>query len=97
MPLELDLANALYNAMTEDPVTMEMELDYDLADQTAGRREYMRRGGWGDPQLPRETAKQRSDYAWRLKRQRELARQLEAQGIAPYLPGGEFATEENTR
>lgn len=62
-------------------------VNYDLADQTAGRRAYR---GWGEGNLTRESQRLRSDYAQKLKMQQKLADELRNTGLGAYLPGGEF-------
>jgi len=88
--LNYDWFNELYNYV-EPPVTLEEgAVNYDLADQTAGRRAYR---GWGEGNLTRESKRLRSDYAQKLKLQQKLADELRNQGIGAYLPGGEFTKE----
>jgi len=80
---ESEWFNLMYNSLTRDPVTA--DVGYDMADQTRGRAEYERAGGWGNPQVPPGAAQQRADYANRLKMQRKLAEELRNQGAAGHV------------
>lgn len=86
--------NRLYRKMNpETGVQFDPEsIDYNLADQSAGRDAYTE---WGNPPIPDQRL--RSKYAQKLKMQQKLADELRNQGVGAYLPGGEFATEENTK
>lgn len=71
-------------------------IDYDMADTKASDAQYARHGGWGDPEYPWREKRRRDLFSAELRRQRQLADELRT-GIGAYLPGGGFATEENTR
>lgn len=71
-------------------------IDYDMGDASAGRDAYMRAGGWGNPEYPWREQRPRAEYGAKLRKQQRLADELRT-GIDAYLPGGGFATEENTR
>ena len=71
-------------------------VNYDLGDASASRDAYRNAGGWGDPEYPWREQRPRAEYGAKLRRQQRLADELRT-GIDAYLPGGGFATEENTR
>lgn len=72
------------------------EINYDMADPKASSAQYQIHGGWGDREYPWREEKRRAEFSGELRRQRKLANELRT-GIGAYLPGGGFATEENTR
>lgn len=87
--------NALYNDMNpETGVQFDPHsINYDMSDQAAGRKAYR---GWGDPEYPWREQRPRAEYAQKLKMQQKLADELRS-GLGAYLPGGGFATDENTK
>ena len=72
----------LYNTLTREPV--EANVNYDMSNLDLARRQYTIGGGWGNPQLRPEVARQRADYAARLRMQQKLAEELRNQGVGQY-------------
>ena len=60
-------------------------VNYDMADQTAGREAYRNAGGWGDPEYPWREQRPRAEYAQKLKMQQKLADELRNQGAAGHI------------
>lgn len=72
------------------------EINYDMGDRTASAAAYRNAGQYGDPEYPWREVRPRAEYGAELRRQQKLANELRT-GIDAYLPGGGFATDENTK